>query len=45
MEKIGLDGKTNFFEQRVSEYRRSTTTPSSSTDNLFTTFNLELETF
>jgi ribonucleoside-diphosphate reductase subunit M2 len=23
MEKIGLDGKTNFFEQRVSEYNRS----------------------
>jgi len=23
MEKIGLDGKTNFFEQRVSEYNKS----------------------
>jgi len=25
MEKIGLDGKTNFFEQRVSEYSRPKT--------------------
>jgi ribonucleotide reductase beta subunit family protein with ferritin-like domain len=44
MEKIGLDGKTNFFEQRVSEYSRpktffndfgsSATTPTTSPNTL-----------
>ena len=33
MKKIGIDGKTNFFEKRVSEYTFSSTTEGSSNDN------------
>lgn len=42
MEKISMDGKTNFFEQRVSEYSMSTMT---SDDNIFVLEDLEGETF
>jgi ribonucleoside-diphosphate reductase beta chain len=42
MEKISMDGKTNFFEQRVSEYSLSEL-PSS--ENIFELDDLEAETF
>jgi ribonucleoside-diphosphate reductase subunit M2 len=41
MEKISMDGKTNFFEQRVSEYSLSEM-PS---DAIFELEDLEAETF
>lgn len=43
MEKISLDGKTNFFEQRVSEY--SLTNKSSSDDKLFDMGGLDEDDF
>jgi len=43
MEKISLDGKTNFFEQRVSEY--SLTNKVSSDDKLFDMGGLDEDDF
>ena len=44
MEKIGLDGKTNFFEQRVSEYSRATQDPSGKNTHVIeSAFSGELE--
>lgn len=43
MEKISLDGKTNFFEQRVSEYTHASTQGGS--DSIFNLSNLEEEDF
>ena len=43
MEKISLDGKTNFFEQRVSEYTHASTQGGS--DTIFNIGDLESENF